>query len=406
MNVIRRFFGGRPHKETIGNRKVWFYTRYGNVENVISEYRNENSFLLAKSLSEIYNPIDIIADRVSSVKYELVEKVSGNVVNKPKRLLALEERVNAIQDFSSFIHDLTFTMLAQGGVDVYRNKGGVRSKDIAFINSLWVLNPINSVYNYSKTVPRNPFDITNLSEVITSVETTFVNQHTIQAEDIVFSADNGFSFSDLQYISPLNAAEKNINNLLMVYQARYNQYKNNGAAGILTPKQHANTEFSQFEPSERQDIIDEMNMKDGVIDGKNFIGVSGIPLEFIKTIGTIKELMPFEETLENQIKIAGVYNVDKELLPKKDSTTFSNKKDAEKFLWQNTIKPYCYKVATILNELLYIPQNQTLKPIFDEVEVLQEDREVSLKADLLELQVIEKLREMGINSKDLESRWK
>lgn len=406
MNAIRRFFGGKPAREVINNKKVWFYTRYGSVENVINEYRNENSFLLATSLSEIYNPIDIISDRVSSIRYDLVRKSDGVIVPKPLRLQLLEEKTNAVQDLSSFIHDLTFTMLAQGGVDVYRNKGGVEREDIAYINSLWVLNSINSIYNPKKLIPANPFDITSLSDIIDSVDTTLVNDFTIPAKDIVFTSDNGFSFTDNTYSSPLQAAAKNINNLLMVYQARYNQYKNNGSAGLLTPKSRDNTEMASFAGSERQDIIDEMNMTDGIVGKKNFIGVAGIPLDFINTLGTIKDLMPFDETFENQIKIAGVYNVDKELLPKKDSSTYSNQKDAERFLWQNTVKPYCYKVAKILNELLYIDSNHTLRPNFDDVEVLQYDRKESLNSDLLEMDLIAKLRELGIDSTELENRWK
>ncbi len=406
MSVLRRFFGGKPTREVINNKKVWFYTRYGSVENVINEYRNENSFLLAKSLSEIYNPIDIISDRVASIKYDLVRRSDGVIVPRPLRLQLLEERTNAVQDFSSFIHDLTFTMLAQGGVDVYRNKGDAKKEDIAYINSLWVINPITSIYNPKKLIPANPFDITSLADIIDSVDTRLVNDFNIPAKDIVFTSDNGFSFIDNTYSSPLQAAEKNINNLLMVYQARYNQYKNNGSAGLLTPKMRDNTEMASFEGSERQDIIDEMNMTDGIVGQKNFIGVAGIPLDFINTLGTIKDLMPFDETFENQIKIAGVYNVDKELLPKKDSSTFSNQKDAERFLWQNTIKPYCYKVAKILNELLYIDSNHTLRPNFDDVEVLQDDRKESLNSDLLEMDLIAKLRELGIDSTELENRWK
>lgn len=297
-------------------------------------------------------------------------------------------------------------MLAQGGVDVYRNKGGAKQEDIAYINSLWVINPITSTYNPKKLIPANPFDITSLADIIDSVDTRLVNEFNIPATDIVFTSDNGFSFIDNNYSSPLQAAEKNINNLLMVYQARHNQYKNNGSAGLLTPKVRDNTEMASFVGSERQDIIDEMNMTDGIVGKKNFIGVAGIPLDFINTLGTIKDLMPFDETFENQIKIAGVYNVDKELLPKKDSSTFANQKDAERFLWQNTIKPYCYKVGKILNELLYIDNNYTLRPNFDDVEVLQDDRKESLNSDLLEMDLIAKLRELGIDSTELENRWK
>ena len=44
---------------------------------------------------------------------------------------------------------------------------------------------------------------------------------------------------------------------------------------------------------------------------------------------TIEELQPFEETLASASVIAGAYNIDSVLIPRKDHSTFSNLREAE-----------------------------------------------------------------------------
>ena len=206
-------------------------------------------------------------------------------------------------------------------------------KDTSRINSLWVLNQSNSVIKYDKNIGAEIFGIANLAELIARCEFYLPTGRkvVINPTDILAYSDNGFDYRNMSYFSPLNGAKRNIDNLLMVYEARFNQYKNNGAAGILARKSTDNSEFAALKNDERQQMIDDMNRTDGITKGKNFIGISGVPVEFIRTLGTIKELMPFEETLENQLKIASIYDVDKELLPKVASTTFTNKKGCRTF---------------------------------------------------------------------------
>lgn len=406
MSRLAKILGWNRKTEPMGNGSLFYFTNYG-VENEISEFKNENAYNISRYIAEVFNPIDIISSRVASVDYALVNKSDQKPVPEPLRLQSLRDSVNSHQDFESFIYDLTFTMLSQGGVDVYRSMSGT-SKDISRINSLWVLNQSNSVIKYNKNAGAEIFGITNLSDLIARCEFHLPSARKVvlDSSDILSYSDNGFDYRNMGYFSPLNGAKRNIDNLLMVYEARFNQYKNNGAAGILSRKSSDNSEFAALKNDERQQMIDDMNRVDGITKGKNFIGISGVPVEFIRTLGTIRELMPFEETLENQLKIASIYDVDKELLPKVGSTTFTNKNDAERFLWQNKVKPYAETVAKLLNKYMLIPENQTFIPIFDNVEVLQADRKESLEADILETELIARLEALNIDTTHLKNRWK
>ncbi len=136
--------------------------------------------------------------------------------------------------------------------------------------------------------------------------------------------------------SPLFKAYRSINNLLATYSARYNIYVNNGAAGYLVKKTSSNSDLNAIvDPIDRDKMLADINNRNGLTGRRNLWGVSSVPLEFVNTLSDIQKLMPFEETLENSIKIASVYQIPPELIPRKDQTTFNNKSEAERSVWEN-----------------------------------------------------------------------
>ena len=47
--------------------------------------------------------------------------------------------------------------------------------------------------------------------------------------------------------------------------------------------------------------------------------------------------MPFDETFEDSIKIAAVFQLPSDLVPRKDNSTFDNQIGAERSVWENGI---------------------------------------------------------------------
>jgi hypothetical protein len=379
-----------------------FFTSLFSHDNEALVFNNSNAYTLAKTIAEVYNPIDIIADRVSSVPMRYCRVSDGKEVTPPVRIQKLLKNPNSLQQYDNFAYESVFTLLAQGGANFYRYSP-LKTATTDSITSVGVLDPSRSFYKLKNKIPAT-LDV-SLPDIVEWVETDLFTRQQIPVKNILFVPDNGIDPDTLEYYSPLNAAARNINNLLMVYQARYNQYKNNGSAGILTRKS-VDYEMAQFAPNQRQEMIDELNKTDGIVGKKNFIGISATPMEFIKTIGTISELMPFEETRENQLKIAGVFNIDKDLLPLPDGTTFTNKESAERFLWQNIVCPYAKKMGNILTALFLIPEGYEILPDFSGIEILQQDRKTRLEGDLLEIELIKRLQEVGIENKELLNKWK
>jgi hypothetical protein len=375
----------------------------------VPDFDPSKSMFYAGNLSEIFTPIDIIADGVSSVKFDLVDSNGDVIENIPDRLTRILTKPNPFMHFKELVYQIVFSELATGGSYVLtKMPSSYKTKAYDRISNIWVLNPDNVKLKYKKEVLADPFMVSDINEFIDNYKYHFIHKDLkLSPFEVNFNAINTVD-SSLRANPPLLAVERNINNLLQVYSARYNIYKNNGSAGVLVKEAtNANSIQEQADPTTRQDIIDDLNSRDGLTGNKNIIGFSSIPLKYVETLAKIKDLEPFKETYADAINIAGAYKVDKELIPKEQSTTFTNKKDAEKNLWQNTIMPYCEDVCQTLKDVYYLPEGWSFKPNYENIPILQTDRKISSEADKIELENIAKMIEMNIEIPEkLKTKWK
>lgn len=380
------------------NDGQWFqyFKQYANSLNndELIKFCEDNAYELACNIAEIFIPIDAIADRVASVPYVLRNKKTLEPYEPKGNLARLLEKPNPFDRLSDIVYKSTFSELADGNSYVY-TKSSIKNPTIDNIANIWVLKPNLTKPVFLKQVP-NPFLIKSKDELIEFYRTFFMYKHEIEPRYILHRTSLGVDGNGKSQ-SPLKAVEMNINNVLAVYQARYNVYAKNGNGGILSKApSSANSSIQEaVDPVTRDQILTDLQKRNGITGDKNFIGISAIPLQFIKTLGTIAELQPFEETEENAIKIAGIYGVDPEIIPRKGSSTFTNKNDAEKGLWQNVIKSMCEDKAKDLDKAFYLPDEIEFYPDFSKVEALQEDKKTALESDGILLDNLQKMTEAG-----------
>ena len=363
------------------------------------KFDQSNAYELANTIAEIFIPIDAIAERCSSLKYDIIDVNTKEVITPQGNLKRLLDSPNPLDRFTDIIYQSIFAELADGNSYVYtKTADSIVNPTYDNISNIWVLKP-----NVTKPVLHkqisNPFLMKEVSDLVDYYKTFFFYEHQIKPKYVLHTANLGITQTGTGR-SPLFACEKNINNILAVYQARYNVYAKNGNAGILAkaPVGGGGASLQEaIDPITRDTMLKDLQDRNGLIGDKNFIGMSSVPLQFIKTLGTIKELEPFDETLENAIKIAGVFGVNKELLPKKDNATFSNQTIAEKSFWQNVIKSFANDTAKSLNKIYYLPDNWTFMPNFTGIEALQEDKKAGLEADGLFIDNLDKLKANGID---------
>lgn len=398
------FFGKK--KATSGfaeqmNDGAWlsYFNQYLNGINgdKLVKFDQDKAYDLANTIAEIFIPIDAISERCSSVKYDIVNKTTQEVIVPSGNLQKKLDKPNPIDTLEDIVYQMMFSKLADGNSYVYtKTPDAIVNPTVDNISNIWVLKP-NVTRAVLKKEISNPFLMKSISDLIDYYKTIFFYEHEIQPRYILHRTPTGITESGMGK-SLLWACEKNINNILAVYQARYNVYAKNGNAGILAkaPVGGGGASLQEaIDPITRDTMLKDLQERNGLIGDKSFIGLSSVPLQFIKTLGTIKELEPFDETLENAIKIAGIFGVNKELIPKKDNATFSNQMIAEKSFWQNVIKSSCEQVAEDLTKIFYLPSDWEFKPNFTGIEALQEDKKAGLEADGLYIDNLDKMSASG-----------
>lgn len=305
--------------------------------------KEDNAFILANTVTEIYFPIDFYADRCSKLRYYIADKTGKEITNT--ELNRFLTSINPLYSFSDLVYQYVFSYMADGNSMTYlqvpkmfAKKDNYKGANVNNITRADILQPnLVDIYEYYNV---SLLEVSSLNDLIRQIR---YNDNSGRLKELIVSNvkidcidANKRDTSNILSKSPLFKAVRPINNLLATYSARYNVYVNNGAAGYIVKKNIAKSAVeSAVSPGERQDILDDINNRQGLTGHRNLWGVSGVPIEFINTLISIKDLMPFEETLEDSLKIAGVYQIPTGLVPRKDQSTYDNQGEYEVTVWEN-----------------------------------------------------------------------
>lgn len=319
--------------------------RVGTIQ-IPDTLKDDNAFNLASTVSEIFNPIDFMSDRASKLRYFIADKSGNELSASPfKRCI---ENPNPLFTFSDLIYQAVFSYLADGNIYLYQNVPSTYERANAnTISRVDVLNPnyvsIDEFTNLSK------LEVMRVSDFIKRAYYHDGKRRELEKDKLfVFPYDwQCRDYSNFICRSPLFKSYRSINNLLATYSARYNIYVNNGAAGYLAKKSNPKNELEEtLNPTDRDAILKDINNRNGITGNRNLWGISSVPIEFINTLADIQRLMPFEETLEDAIKIAATYQLPAVLVTRKDQSTFNNQKEAERSVWENTLMSIVDTVAS------------------------------------------------------------
>lgn len=377
-----------------------FFNQYSNIKGVEC-YSDEDSYLLAGNLSEIFFPIDFISDACASMKYNIVDKNTLEIVElKNSNLQRLINQPNPYEKFSDLVYNGIFNKFSDGNCyDYTKVPDSYKNPTIDIITNIWTLAPNLTKPVYKKEIP-NPFGIKTKDELIKVYKTFFFYKQDIDPRYInhntLFPIDKTGKGK-----SPLSVVSKNIDNLIQVYSARYNVYAKNMNGGILSKeKTNATGIEAVVDAPTRDSILNDIKNRNGLTGDKNFIGISSVPLKFTKTVASISELQPFDETEADAVAIASIFGLDADLVPKRNPSKFANKIDGERKLWQTVIKSNAIERGEELAKAFYLPDNLTFYPDFSNVEILQEDKKTSFEADSILIDNALKLKESGFDASD------
>lgn len=352
---------------------------------------DKNCFTLANTVTEIYQPIDFYADRGSKLRRFIADKYGNEIPNSEYNRFLTD--INPLYSLSDLYYQYIFSYLADGNGITYVNvPKSYKTVSANTISRLDVLQPdLVEIDEYTNISPLNIKSLNELikrirySQLVGAYEVLDLNRVRIDTID-----QTRKQYSLVLAKSPIYKAKRSVDNLLATYSARYNVYANNGAAGYLVKKQNNSGNLSEIvDPATRESILKDINDRNGITGKRNFWGISSVPMEFINTLAHIKDLMPFEETLEDSIKIASVFQIPSELVPRKDQTTFNNKSEAERSVWENGLMSmidtadYNFTLALYLDKVgLQIKSDYSSVSALSNNETVEEDLKAKKLANL------------------------
>lgn len=314
-----------------------------------------NFITLFQTVPEVFFPIDFIARRIAGAHFEIRRYSDDSLVwckrkgSSADRLNAILSAPNCLQSFHELVYQHIVYKLATGNAfmraamaDSFKDK-----PKWDFCKNFWSI-PSNLIQVIPASAKIPLFGMATLEELIKHYQLV-KNGDKIQeipTYQVWHDRDGSAQFLNttpsnfLKAESRLKAAHKAISNLIAVYEARNVIYVKRGALGFIVAKKDGGDLGTQaMKPKEKEELVEELNGKYGVGDGQMPIGVTDVPIEFVRLNMSITDLQPFEETLLDAITIAGLYGIPDVLVPRKDHSTFSNQAIAEKSAYCGTIIP-------------------------------------------------------------------
>ncbi|MCC8176379.1 MAG: phage portal protein [Bacteroidales bacterium] len=341
----------------------------------------ENFMNLFLSLPEVFFPIDFIASRIAKAHFELKKSKDDSVVWCNRRMDKVLARPNCVMSWSEVIYSHFVHKLATGNAFLraaMAEDTADTERKYRWCDHYWPL-PAQDV-RVEPPRDRVPlYGVAETADLISGyrVDSLGYGQLRFPAWQIWHDRDGVADlYRGSQYLkspSRLLAAMKPISNLIAVYEARNVIYVKRGGIGFLVSLKQDETGTAAMTAAEKEDLIAQVNERYGVTDGRAPIGVTDIPLSFIRTNLSISELQPFEETLEDAVKIAGVFGIPSVLVPRKDQGTFSNQSNAEKAAYCGVIIPMARQFCEDLTRFLGLDRDgYYLDMNFSDVDCLQQ----------------------------------
>lgn len=336
---------------------------------------------LFRSLPEVFWPIDYIASRIAGAHFEVKRTKDDSIVWCGRKVCDMLVAPNCLMGWRELVYTHFVYKLATGNAYIRAAMGttGSNLPKHKFCDNFWPL-PADKVRAYppKSTIPM--YGIASQEEIISKYSINDgwgIKVSDIPAWQVWHDRDgmcdsikDGYHY--LKSVSRLLSVMKPISNLLAVYDARNVIYNKRGGIGFLVSQKQDVTGTIAMDPEEKKELRDQLNAEYGVTSGKSPIGVTDVPLSFVRTNLSISELQPFDETLEDAIKVAGVFGIPAVLVPRKDQSTFANQSTAEKAVYCGTIIPLAKRFCEDLTRWLGLNEsNVYIDCNFSDVDCLQ-----------------------------------
>ena len=348
-------------------------------------YSEANMITLFETIPEVFAPVDIIASRVQNGIFQLKKLSTDEVVYDNKKWNQLTTRPNWRQTWEGFIYAAVVYKYVCGNRYFYSYLPSTLKKKLDNITALWLLPPQYTEPHIRSDRPTT-FAATSPSDVVDYYKVSIPGEQDRISTDLVYhDAFINFSLQQDNYlkgIGPLRADEMPISNLIAVYQARNAIYVKRGALGLIVSKKEDNDGSVPLLPGEKDNIRNELQGDYGVTGGRDIVGVTDVPVDFVRIAMSIEELQPFDETFASASAIFGTLGVPRSFIPTKNGPTYTNGPADERKLYQDVVIKNGKEICQILNKALGLEEIGCYADVsYDHVEVLQDDKKAKADVD-------------------------
>lgn len=357
------------------------------IQNVLNGYYAcQNYIELFYSLPEVFSPIHEIAKRVSDATWQLRKERNDEVVYDDPFFNKLFSQPNPLVSFKDFVYQSVCYEILVGRQLWFFNRPKTLAKDYKNIIGWWNIPSHEVTVDMKKGF--DPYTATSISDFVNEYQLSMNGgiRH-FNVDEILpichFDLRNGHDLNKVK--SHLSGAEKAIRNLIPVYEARGIIYIKRGAMGLWVSKKSDNSGLIALTPKEAKDAAAQVNADYGLTNNKATIGVTSVPVEFIKTSMSIAEMQPFEETLADAVAIYKVLRVPRHLVPSKDNSTFANADADMKSFYTDVIIPWAKRYAESWTNYMKLSDfKRYIYPDYSHIEVLTDNRRQKAQYDAIE----------------------
>lgn len=256
---------------------------------------------------------------------------------------------------------------------------GFEKKGAIEATALWNITPFCRI---EEQKVNNVIGIKDAKDLIKSVHFVYNGQETaLNVEDLIIQKDTSPSFCSLLLPqSRLLALQKPINNIIAAYESRNVLINKRGPMYVISSNKSDESGNIPMRPDEKDQIEKDFakyglrkNQVQGIITNANIS---------LTTVGfATKDLMLFEEIEDDIMRICDSYGYPYELLSSAKGTTFANKSESKKLLYQDTIIPEAESIYEQWNSLFKASDyGLNIEKDYSHVPALQEDEKSKAEA--------------------------
>ncbi len=348
-------------------------------------YAHENFITLFYSIPEVFAPIHEIAKRVSDATWQLKRDWNDEVDFDHPEFNRLFSQPNPLMIHKDLVYQSVCYEILTGKVLWQFNNGTSPFPQFYKNVATWSNLPPHKVT--AKLNPNaDPYTALTIEDYISKWEMPW------KSDTRSFTTDQVLPIChfDLQYPGDFNksaplikGASMAIKNLVPVYQARGTIYIKRGALGFLVSKKSDESGMISLTKSEKEEAINDFQQTYGVTEGKAPVGVTSVPVEFIRTAMSIAELQPFDETLQDAVSIYSTLRVPRHLVPSKDQSKFANADTAMKEFYTDVIIPWAKRYAEAWTNKFKFDRRY-IQPDYSHISFLQINRKEKSTVDKID----------------------